>query len=136
MSNIANITIEWSAEDRARIDKLIAHLERLGVPHEVIETKPTKPTETPTEPAKNDEIEPEVETEPTQTEMSSLPLVEDETDEILYDLTDVMAKVQQLIQAGKKDQVKTIVQQYAPNVSSIPADKFGDVINELTALEG
>lgn len=119
------ITINWSAEDRARIDKLIEHLERLGVPHEVIETKP----------APIDEIEPEAEKEPTKPELPSVSVVEYNI-EVLYDLTDVMAKVQALIQAGKKDGVKAIVQEYAPNVSSIPAEKFGEVMTKLTALEG
>ena len=52
-----------------------------------------------------------------------------------YELGDVMAKVQMLIKVGKKEECRDIVQAFAPSVSAIPVDKFGDVMARLSELE-
>ena len=139
------ITINLSEQDRAILThanqllaQLIEKLEALGVPHTVIGREELTPPETSTELPQNDEIDQgDIETLFTPEDYPEEPQqAENETPVAVFELTDVMSKVQALIQAGKKDQVKTIVQQYAPNVSSIPADKFSEVMDKLTALEG
>lgn len=53
-----------------------------------------------------------------------------------YTLADIQAKVIALVQGGKKAEVRAICVSYAPQVTQIPAEKFGEVMAKLTALEG
>ena len=51
---------------------------------------------------------------------------------------DVQAMVQKLATptSGKRDEVKRIVNEYAPRVSGIPEDKLDEVMQRLAALGG
>lgn len=53
-----------------------------------------------------------------------------------YTLEDVRRKVVELTTAGKKAQVREIVKSYAETVSGLPEDKFAEIMDRLTALEG
>lgn len=51
-------------------------------------------------------------------------------------MADIQKKVVDLTTAGKKPAVKKLLQKYAPKVTAIPEDKFAEVLEKLTALEG
>jgi hypothetical protein len=55
----------------------------------------------------------------------------------LYTLDDVRAVVQRLIGPGstKREAAKKIVEEYAPKISAIPAEKYAEVLERLAALE-
>ena len=53
-----------------------------------------------------------------------------------YTLEDVRRKVVELTTAGHKAQVREIVKDYAETVSCLPEDKFPEIMDRLTALEG
>lgn len=132
-NNIINIVLSISDEDRARIDALIGGL--ANVKTEVYEEiDPEIPQNTPqeapkAEPQEKSQPEPETATE----------VAEPENYDVLapqYTQAEVQQKVVALCVAGKKPEVKAIVSAYAPNVSGIPAEKFDEVMERLTALEG
>jgi hypothetical protein len=140
------ITINWSAEDRARIDKLIALLEdmpkhdcskcvdaaakyaaKLTTVAAAAPVEETQPTEDTTEPEQPAEAPQEAAVE-VQEEAPAAPAV---------DRADIQKKVVALSSAGKKDEVRAIVLAYGnTKVSDIPEDKLGEVFEKLTALEG
>lgn len=75
--------------------------------------------------------QPEPEAEPTiEEEAPTEPVVPWVT------MADIQKKVVDLSTAGKKDAVKAIIQAYAPKVSAIPEDKYGEVLEKLATLEG
>ena len=111
------ITIELCGEDRARLDRILAALEGLNKPLEttavdVFAEVFAAPVKTPEAPA--------------------------ETETPKATLADVQALVQKLATpaSGKRDAVKRIVNEYAPRVSGIPADKLDEVMQRLTELGG
>lgn len=53
-----------------------------------------------------------------------------------YTLEDVRRKSVELTAAGKKAQVRKIVKSYAETLSGLPEDKYTEVMDRLTALEG
>lgn len=55
----------------------------------------------------------------------------------LYTMEDVRAVVQRLIGPGstKREAAKKIVEEYAPKISAIPAEKYAEVLERLAALE-
>lgn len=55
----------------------------------------------------------------------------------LYTQDDVRAVVQRLIGPGstKRKEAKKIVEEYAPKISAIPAEKYPEVLERLAALE-
>jgi hypothetical protein len=138
MNNI-NITTELCAEDRARLDRLTAALESLtagigsvGTPYtvnnvcnvvEAAETEAPK-TEAPAEP----ESAPEEVGAPTDD-----PDVKEVPE---HTKAELQQKVISIVTAGKKDEVKAIIEQYAERVSAIPDEKINEVWDKLTALEG
>lgn len=123
------ITIELCGEDRARLDRILAALEGLNTRPEkslaeimadFIATPAGETTqEAPAEPVK----EPEVLAEPEKPKATK---------------ADVQALVQKLATptSGKRDEVKRIVNEYAPRVSGIPEDKLDEVMQRLIALGG
>lgn len=150
-----NITIELCAEDRARLDKLTEALNVLADAKaeavKALEVKPQddiqkklaetlasaeaaknaqeeaeapNPTENPTEALNEAQAEP---AKATQAEEPKKPTV------TMQMLTN---KAITLSAAGKKDQVRDVVHQYAKTVTSLPADKWDEVYEKLTALEG
>lgn len=108
------ITIELCGEDRARLDRILAALEELGKPvYEVEDIEVLAPAKE----------EPEVSAEPEKPKATK---------------ADVQAMVQKLATptSGKRDEVKRIVNEYAPRVSGIPEDKLDEVMQRLTDLGG
>lgn len=114
------ITIELCAEDRARIDRVIAALE--AVPAEPLGT-----------PEKVETVQPE--NVPAQEEETPTPAVEEPAAPSVTK-TDVQRKVVELSAAGKKAEVRDIVKAYAVKVTDIPDDKVAEVWQRLVALEG
>lgn len=143
-----NITLNWSAEDRARIDKLIALLEQCAA---------SKPAETYVEEVivepedydtpKGDEIPGQVtvhelvaempQEAPEPVEQEQAPQ-EDETTQNEPTVTkqDILQKVIALCGAGKKAEAKDIITTYADSVSDLPDEALAEVWDKLTALEG
>ena len=129
------ITIELCAEDRARLDSLLAKLDRCigefvpsgeghtdyGYKSQGVEYA----TQDEAAEAKLEEI-PEPYTEPTPFEEPA-PTVT---------VSDVQQKVVALSAAGKKEKVRAVVNAYAAKVSGIPEDKLAEVLEKLNALEG
>ena len=122
MSN--TITFELCAEDRARLDRLTAALEGMRIPEVTMSLTghaPLNPCtalpEVPAPVAEDKPAEPE-ETKPAVT------------------VADIRALVQKLLAPGsnKKAEAAAIVKSYAPKVGDIPADKYAEVWQKLTAL--
>jgi hypothetical protein len=53
-----------------------------------------------------------------------------------YTVEDVRAKAMDLMRAGKRAEAKAIVNEYAKNITDLPADKCDEVMARLIALEG
>lgn len=126
-----NITINWSAEDRARIDKLIALLEGLtpstcqcADPLDSLLNPPKKATEMPQD-------------APQEVKQVQTPLVvEKAKDEPKVTKQDILQKVIALCGAGKKAETKDIITTYADSVSDLPDSALIEVWDKLIALEG
>ena len=103
MSN--KITIELSAEDRARLDRLAEALEKAScisvsaVNEEPVKEEPVKPT--------------------TKT----------------VDRAELRAKVIELSAKGLKEQTRDVVRAYAATVTTVPEDKLAECYEKLVALE-
>lgn len=129
------ITIELCAEDRARLDSLLAKLDRCigefipsGEAHTDYGYKAQGveyATQDEAAEAKLEEI-PEPYSEPCPFEAPA-PTVT---------VSDVQQKVVALSAAGKKAEVRDIIHAYAVKVSGIPEDKLAEVMGKLNALEG
>lgn len=144
-----HITIELCAEDRARLDAILAGLANLkhdckgcveavmhGVDEVVKTTTAQKPQNTPQEAVKEDLVEmafpPEEVNPPWET---SNPFPEKQLEPAVT-VADVQKKVIALAAAGKKAEMTKVVKAYADRVSLIPEDKLAEVFAKLTALEG
>lgn len=136
-----NITLNWSAEDRARIDKLIGLLEGLNAAAEakgLVETKVVEEVilepETPQE-ASQEVVEEQTPTEP---EKAQDEPQEAKTEAPAPTVTkqDILQKVIALCGAGKKAEAKDIITTYADSVSDLPNSALVEVWDKLTALEG
>lgn len=145
------ITIELCAEDRARIDAVIAALEnrpncegcvkaalemteRAKAEAPKAETEEETPTTTPPEadtPAETPAEYP-IEEPPFDVPGENAP----EPDAPKVDRADVQRMVVELSAAGKKAEVKEIVMAYADRVSAIPEDKLAEVFEKLNKLGG
>jgi hypothetical protein len=132
-----NITFQLSDRDRELIANLITKLDTF------IETNKTKETNTQPEPSQPERTQPEhpapdtshIEPEPeapVPQETPEKPLTMDDVpsiDELRY-------KVVQLVSQGKKEAVKAIVNEYAPSVGEVPANKRIECMERLQGLEG
>lgn len=129
MSN--TITIELSAEDRARLDRLAECLEKQLPPTVHLEpmapAKPVRPVE-PEAPTKPEA--PTAEDHPVENPFPEAPEAPKHT------MADVQQKVVALSAGGKKAQARDIVKQYAEKVSLIPEDKLDEVMAKLDELGG
>lgn len=119
MNNIT-VTVELCAEDRARLDNILAALQSSGTPF----SAPVKAPEA-VEP-KTEEITPAKEEEPAQAEITAKPV----------EVSVIQKKVMDLSAAGKRDEAREIIKSYADKISAIPKDKTAEVWEKLTALEG
>lgn len=162
MSN--TITIELCTEDRARVDRLIAALERKACdkcvstaleyvganqqrpaePDPVQEalagaldkaTKATKARKSP----ENSTGEAEAPTLTTTPQEEVIPTAEEpaqaETAKKV-DQKDIRALYVKLSASGKKKEAQAIILPYATAITAIPDDKCGEVYGKLIALEG
>lgn len=129
MSN--RITIELCAEDRKRIDELIAFAGLIA--SEMKSTKPELKVVAPAEEHPVDAVAPHGEPDPVA-EPEAAPA------EKVYKVTkaDIMAKVQALAAPNnpKREQAKAIIKSYGAKVSDIPEDLYDEVMAKLVELEG
>lgn len=158
MSN--TITIELCAEDRARLDRLAAALERRTcdqcVTTAMAYVKATSEPKPETDPIQEKLAETLAKAEETveapknateQVETSTLtttpPTDEEPTQEEpakaeptkTVDRTDLRAKVIELSAKGLKEQVKEIVRAYAQTVTDVPEDRVSECYMRLVGLE-
>ena len=126
-----NITIEWSAEDRARIDRLAELLERITAGHPAT-TAPAEETETlPWEqaPATTAPAEPAEGAEPAeaaQVEQTTSPAPDRRT---------VKSLAVKKIQAGHRDAVKSLITAYgAEKIDLVPEDRLAAFLADLEAI--
>ncbi len=117
---VGNITIQFSEEDRERLDRLADMLEQLGA----LQTPKTELNAMNVPPVTEPETAPEQEPEA-------------EPEEPTYTAADIQAKVQHLASpaCGKRNEVKALVREYAERVSLIPEDKYNEVMRKLIELE-
>ena len=130
MSNSILVTLELDDKTREQLDgigkKLDAILEVLQTgavptPLKSFENRPQEAVKEAVEETPTEELE-----KPESAEIQKKSI----------GLEDVQKKVVELAAAGKKSQVREIVNEYAARVSAIPADKVAEVWDRLTALEG
>lgn len=119
------IIVNLCEEDRQRLDRIIAALERPAPKYEhcandVAESADITPEEKPVEVQEAPKVEPKA--EPEQPSVGR---------------ADIQKKVVELSAAGKKDSVRDVVLAYGnTKVSDIPEDKLAEVWQKLTSLEG
>lgn len=122
--NTITVITELCAEDRARLDAIIAALQSP-------QGKPTEATQVVEAPAlKETQPEEEKPTAPAVAE-AAVPTA---APTISHD--DILKKVITLSAAGKKQEAREIVNAYAAKVSDIPADKLVEVAERLDAIGG
>ena len=132
-----NITIELCAEDRARLDKLAQAIEAMTTPQAPqILAQSAEPEKEAKHPA---EMEPTPFPENTEPQAPASPTPTTEPEPVKEDAPavthkDIAELVIYLAGAGKRDQVKEIVNAYAVKVSDIPEEKLAEVHQQLTAL--
>ena len=134
MSNEIKVTASLHEEDRVRIDALIRALHDLAgngpqITSQVIEAEPTEEMDQDAEKAPQSEPEAAAPWDKDAPDLSGVA-------EQKYSKEDVQQKVVNLAAAGKKAEVKEIVNAYAERVSAIPEDKLDEVMEKLIALEG
>ena len=134
------IIIELCAEDRARLDNILEALKGLTVAP-CIEAEPLKPfpQEAPAQEAPAPAEELPFEPEPKKQEAPApAPAPEPKPAEVVpeVDTATLQSKVVQLVNAGKRDEAKAIILEYAPCVSQVPAEKRAEALARLNKLEG
>lgn len=138
------IEVSLCAEDRARLDKILAALERPKDCKGCVETV-SRATEhlveimIPEETPKNEPQEaPEVKADEHPADVSTAPWepVDAPQEEAPVAVQELQKKVVALCAKGLKDKVREIVNAYAGKVSDIPEDKRNEVYAQLSALEG
>lgn len=123
------ITFELCAEDRARLDAFNAKQDAIlaalecctGTLSTIIGREPQNPPQETVSAVVEETAAPEPET-PTAAESVSLEALR--------------AKSRTLIEAGKKAEVRSIIQQYAANVPSLRPEQYAAVWQQLIELEG
>lgn len=125
MSN--NITIELCAEDRARLDRLTAALERRAC-DKCVEAAMAAMSTTQ-QPATPD---------PVQKALAEvLEQAEAPAEAPVVTVEDIRARYVALVSGGKKDEARDTIKSYnVTKISDIPADKCAEVMAKLNALEG
>ena len=132
MSNKITMEINLCKEDRDRLDKIIELLTPQPL-LKVVEVEPVKEIDQADEKAPQNEQQAAA---PWDKDAPDLPGVAEEPPAVKYSKEDVQQKVVNLAAAGKKAEVKEIVNAYAERVSAIPEDKLDEVMDKLIALEG
>jgi hypothetical protein len=146
MNNI-NITTELCAEDRARIDRLTAAVEdlvntikpptiKMATFEEMAEALAHAPSYVNNRCPGGGPVEAPAEPESVPEEVGA-PDDEPDVKEVPeHTKAELQQKVISIVTAGKKDEVKAIIEQYAERVSAIPDEKINEVWDKLTKLEG
>ena len=154
MSN--KITIELCEEDRARIDRLIAAVEKRTVQVEsALEQRYSIKTEgqkdDPVQKALADALDRASKTLESNAEATGeeTPTITPQTDEKptreeteptapikTVTRAELGAKVREMMTKGFKEQTKEIVKSYAPTVPEVPEDKVAECYAKLVKLEG
>lgn len=141
------ITIELGPESQAKLDKILAALEGLRpnckscVETAVNMTKDmasAAPAEEPAEAPKHVETAaPETSHPADEVSTHGQPEPAAEPEQPAYTKAAVQALVQKLAAPSnpKRERAKAIVKSYAAKVSDIPADKYAEVMDKLTALD-
>lgn len=111
--NTITIITELCTEDRARLDAILTALESRPSCERCAETVA------------------EMYTDATQAAVFAV-----DEKPAAVSLDDIQKKVSQLLDAGKKNEVRTIIKAYAETVRTVPEDKRAEVLQKLTALEG
>ena len=144
-----NVIVELGPESQAKLDKILAALESIGRPNcsgcvesatamvigamqpDVPQEKPAAVADT-AEPAAPDTVHPADEVSP-----HGEPETQEETKQPEYTKADVLALVQKLAAptSSKREAAKAIVKSYGAKVSDIPADKYGEAMAKLIALD-
>ena len=127
MNNTINMTVELCAEDRARLDKILEALSGRQTGQPVVAPAPEPIQEQRAELEKTPE--PETPAEVTEDLPMGEPIEEVKPE-------DILSLVQKLAapSVGKREACKAIIKKYADNVSSIPADKRREVMDQLLDL--
>jgi len=120
-----NITIELCADDRARLDRLVAALEAIQIDASKV-AKPD-PESTSLDDVQQRLAETIAKTEKIENIESPAPTVTE---------ADIRSIARTLIEQGKKPQLKAIVDKYAPSISGIPEESMPLVYEELKVLVG
>ena len=138
--NEIKVTTELCAEDRARLDKLTAALEQLApITVQTDETVLKAMTDSAVidfgkmAETKDHGDFVEIVTEPEEPEA---PAALEEPAAPQHTKAELQPKVVSLVSAGKKEEVKEIIKQYAAKVSDIPEEKVDEVWAKLEQLEG
>ena len=120
-NSLGTFTVEFNADDRARLDRLAELLGQFVPP--TLESEPVK-------------VKAVKEVEPVEPETVPEPV--EEPEQPTYTAADIQAKVQKLASpaCGKRNEVKALVREYAERVSLIPEDKYNEVMQRLTEIEG
>lgn len=122
-----SITIELCAEDRARLDAILAALTNAGQNVPTAESQPTQEAEKP----EAEETKPAEAEAPAEAAEPAIKVVH------TVSRADFESKVRQLLKdVDIKAKVKEIVTDYAARVSDVPEDKLAEAYGRLTALEG
>lgn len=138
------IIIELAAEDRKRLDDILAALQNGPRCDKCVQTVVA---------AMDGQNEPQSEEKPQAKEEPEAPVFVEETAappweegvpaeaadepvEVKYTKEEVRKKVVELCAAGHKTAVREIVNKYAPNVTEIPENKCDEVMEKLLQLEG
>lgn len=155
------ITVELCAEDRARLDKLGNIIEALAdqmyvfLDKEKVKAyleKDNNPEQDPIQKelaeivanaSKTAQDAPKVSDHPTLDPFPETPAPAEEPSEAVegeakpsITMEMLRNKAITLAAAGKKDKVREVVHPYAAKVTELPADKWAEVYEKLTALEG
>lgn len=145
MSN--HITIELCAEDRARIDRLAAALEKrtcdkcvtAAVEYLKTATETAAPVNETVEAPKNATGQAETSTPTTTPTEEEKPKAE-ETSQPAPTKTathaDVKALYIKLAASGKREPARAIIIPISPSITGIPEEKVQEVYDKLAALEG
>jgi hypothetical protein len=129
-NSMNTIIVNLCEEDRQRLDRIIAALER---PAPKCERCADDVAEFVDDRLRQNGLEPQA-TEDTAPEEK--PAEEAKPEQPAVSRADIQRKVVELSAVGKKEQVREVVKEYADRVSAIPEDKLVEVWQKLTALGG
>ena len=133
--NTIRLVVELGPETMGKLDAILTALEKAGrhncascVESAVTMTKDLAEQVTAAAAA----------TEPAASEITEAPAPEkaEKAEQTEYTKDDVLALVQKLAAPNSphREKAKAIVKEYAPKVSAIPAEKYGEVMDRLNKL--